>query len=868
MSESDLFAGSATARESTTTKANSRSSKTAQEAREEWDRRTREHMLLQQETKRGFLKIRGTMKQWSVRFCVLRPPVLLVFKEEADFDKQSVYAVVFLRSCSCMQRVSKMEGFCFRIFHNLKQSIFYNKGLKGENLGKPFINSDEILLLAPDAQIGSDWITAIKAGIAYADSARNNPSHLNRSGSALRDVSVELEDPDADAPDPEPLPSRSSPLAQSSPAVISDTSLPAHPTNPPPKPDISMIEQTVAEEQQPHTKEQEPAQPAEQNPATEPTSQPPAPEPEEAKESSQPAATAAADTASKPEATTTAAPEPVEVAKVAERNEELYTTEGVVDGSKLEPGASLYQKEIPREEMTFDAFEQGKGIIMGLIKQIRPGMDLSKIVLPTHILEPRSFLEKMTDYFSHIELISEAVHKTDPLERILALSRWYISGFHIMPKTVKKPYNPILGETFRCMWKNDGNLPSDAPPSQSFLICEQVSHHPPISALYACNRADGWIINGAIVARSKFWGTSVGALLDGTVTMYLPEFDEEYVITFPSALAKGFIIGPLTMEMYGKISISCAKTGYKSTIEFKVKPSFGAGEFNRVGGGIRDKDGKVIYSFTGRYDTEVFYFEGPESTKNPELKSLWKVEEDPFAHSVQRWTIPFDQQGEFESERLWDRVTKALIAGDQNEATEGKTELEEAQRKGARERAATKTEWVPKYFVEENGQWKYRWLNTSKLAEGEIGEFEEGHHIQPITKDAFERSRVVRTNATEEDDMPPLGEPITPRKARDRGTAASPGDDKNHKKKKESAASKKAIKALQTTIEQHSKEIEDLTKQIRSLERAAAVANRNAAAAKESGGSSTPTIIMVIVGLILLIQLWKVSSALSSMNNP
>ena len=163
---------------------------------------------------------------------------------------------------------------------------------------------------------------------------------------------------------------------------------------------------------------------------------------------------------------------------------------------------------------------------MSLVKQIRPGMDLSKVVLPTHILEPRSFLEKLTDYFSHIELITEAVHAATPLARMLALTRWYISGFHIMPKTPKKPYNPILGETFRCMWKNDGTRPAGAPPSQSFLLAEQVSHHPPISALYACNRADGWVINGAIVARSKFWGTSVGALLDGTVTLYMPEHGE------------------------------------------------------------------------------------------------------------------------------------------------------------------------------------------------------------------------------------------------------------------------------------------------------------------------------------------------------
>ncbi len=40
--------------------------------------------------------------------------------------------------------------------------------------------------------------------------------------------------------------------------------------------------------------------------------------------------------------------------------------------------------------------------------QIRPGMDLSRISFPTFILEPRSFLDKLSDYFYHANYITEA----------------------------------------------------------------------------------------------------------------------------------------------------------------------------------------------------------------------------------------------------------------------------------------------------------------------------------------------------------------------------------------------------------------------------------------------------------------------------
>lgn len=50
--------------------------------------------------------------------------------------------------------------------------------------------------------------------------------------------------------------------------------------------------------------------------------------------------------------------------------------------------------------------EENKGLIWVLLKQLRPGMDLSRVVLPTFVLEPRSFLCKLSDYYYHADLLS------------------------------------------------------------------------------------------------------------------------------------------------------------------------------------------------------------------------------------------------------------------------------------------------------------------------------------------------------------------------------------------------------------------------------------------------------------------------------
>lgn len=50
--------------------------------------------------------------------------------------------------------------------------------------------------------------------------------------------------------------------------------------------------------------------------------------------------------------------------------------------------------------------EENRSLMWLLLKQLRPGMDLSRVVLPTFVLEPRSFLSKLSDYYCHADLLS------------------------------------------------------------------------------------------------------------------------------------------------------------------------------------------------------------------------------------------------------------------------------------------------------------------------------------------------------------------------------------------------------------------------------------------------------------------------------
>ena len=75
-------------------------------------------------------------------------------------------------------------------------------------------------------------------------------------------------------------------------------------------------------------------------------------------------------------------------------------------------------------------------------------MDLTKIVLPTFILERRSLLEMYADFFAHPDIFTDISIKSTPEERMVQVLRWYLSSFSASRKSTvaKKPYNPILGK--------------------------------------------------------------------------------------------------------------------------------------------------------------------------------------------------------------------------------------------------------------------------------------------------------------------------------------------------------------------------------------------------------------------------------------
>ncbi|XP_056671126.1 oxysterol-binding protein-related protein 9 isoform X9 [Monodelphis domestica] len=355
--------------------------------------------------------------------------------------------------------------------------------------------------------------------------------------------------------------------------------------------------------------------------------------------------------------------------------------------------------------------EEHKSVIMHLLSQVRLGMDLTKVVLPTFILERRSLLEMYADFFAHPDLFVSISDQKDPKERMVQVVRWYLSAFHAGRKgsVAKKPYNPILGEIFQCHWTlpmeneenaepmSEGPVPWGSKNCVTF-VAEQVSHHPPISAFYAECFNKRIQFNAHIWTKSKFLGMSIGVHNIGQGCVSCLDHDEHYILTFPNGYGRSILTVPW-VELGGECTISCSKTGYSANIVFHTKPFYG-GKKHRITAEIfPPNDKKSFCSIEGEWNGVMYakYATG-ENTVFIDTKKM------PI---VKKKVRKLEDQDEYESRCLWKDVTYNLKIRDIDAATEAKHRLEERQRAEARERKEKDIQWETRLFHEDGECWVY-----------------------------------------------------------------------------------------------------------------------------------------------------------------
>ncbi|EKJ77359.1 hypothetical protein FPSE_02437 [Fusarium pseudograminearum CS3096] len=317
--------------------------------------------------------------------------------------------------------------------------------------------------------------------------------------------------------------------------------------------------------------------------------------------------------------------------------------------------------------------------------------DLSNVTAPPFILAPRSAIEIPAAWACHHDLFLQPSEEPDAGVRALLLAKNYVCSLKQLvgadtEDAGKKPLNPFLGELFLGSY-------SDKAGSQSQLIVEQVSHHPPVTACSIYNKERGISSRGFVGQETSFSLVSgVAVRQTGYAIIKDDKHDEIHLMTMPTILVKGVTTGNPYPELEGPSYIT-SSSGYMTKIEFYGKRAFGFGEKNQVVAEVFAPDNKKepLYRITGQWTGNLVVQDSSKTTL--EEFHVDKIPISPLS------VAPIDKQTPWESRRAWSKVTHAIKERNIEKVYAHKSAIEDSQRRRRMEEEKKDVEWSRLFFT-------------------------------------------------------------------------------------------------------------------------------------------------------------------------
>ena len=202
-----------------------------------------------------------------------------------------------------------------------------------------------------------------------------------------------------------------------------------------------------------------------------------------------------------------------------------------------------------------------KEVVTQLTKCLWSGTAMS-LSLPIRIFEPRSMLERYTDWFSFApDLLTKAGTSKDKVEAFKYVILFSLSALFRSSEQLK-PLNPMLGETYECEWE-DG----------SKFYLEHTCHTPPISHFYIKSSRNLFIVSGYIDMEmggvvKAIYKNSIQMIPKGKITVYLPELKQTIAFQFPKITMGGAIWGQRYVYWSDHMKFEDTENNLKAIIAF------------------------------------------------------------------------------------------------------------------------------------------------------------------------------------------------------------------------------------------------------------------------------------------------------------
>ncbi|GAA5985907.1 hypothetical protein JCM10908_006328 [Rhodotorula pacifica] len=403
--------------------------------------------------------------------------------------------------------------------------------------------------------------------------------------------------------------------------------------------------------------------------------------------------------------------EPGEEAHVLPESEDEDSGDEAADATAVQTGTNLHDAEVGpvvrRKVLPHPVAGDEFSMLSMLRKNV--GKDLSTISFPVTMNEPLSALQRLAEELEYSELLDRAAKAPKgSLERLMLVAVFAVSGAAGNKyRSSRKPFNPLLGETYECIR-----------PEQGFrFISEKVSHHPPVLAFHSEATSRGWQLSGHVAPNQKFWGRSMEIFVLGDCSVRFLDDDKDgefYSIRKPSSFVKNLVAGTKYIEIVGDLVVTCSKSKAQAVVSFKEGSTWGGvSTRNKIEGRVMDEQGQTRIELVGRWDDAVDKKEGKHS-----FTRLWQIADYPpnpeRYYGFSYFTTTLNETTPLEAGLM--APTDSRLRPDQLALEHGKVDEAEQLKQVVEEKQRSKrkngTLRPPRWFIQEDGDggvgWRYK----------------------------------------------------------------------------------------------------------------------------------------------------------------
>ncbi|KAK3115670.1 Oxysterol-binding protein 3 [Teratosphaeriaceae sp. CCFEE 6253] len=206
--------------------------------------------------------------------------------------------------------------------------------------------------------------------------------------------------------------------------------------------------------------------------------------------------------------------------------------------------------------------------IIGFLRK-NAGKDLSTVSMPVTANEPTSLLQRLAESLEYPQLLDRGADAaTTPAERLMYVAAFalsYFSNNRVKERAVRKPFNPMLGETYELVREDLGFR----------FLAEKISHHPVRMACQAESLANGgWRFTQSPQPVQKFWGKSVELNTEGRARVVFHASNEQYSWSQATCFLRNVIAGEKYVEPVQTMTIHCETNGMRAVATFKAGGMF------------------------------------------------------------------------------------------------------------------------------------------------------------------------------------------------------------------------------------------------------------------------------------------------------